>query len=1132
MRKLFKIKGFLPFIVVLSINASVDLGHKITIQNILVKSYSGDLLVALTATINLLILLPYVMLFSVSGFLNDKFSRTSISRVAAGSEILFTFLITIAYIKGYFIFAFAMTLLLAIQSAIYSPAKYALIKQIAKKENLGLANGVVEAATIVSILAASLIYSIIFEKFAVISDDPGAIMSSVWFIGVILMCSSTLETIFTFKLPYFKPADESSKFEVKEYLKFNYLKNNLKLLFREKNIWVCVLGVAVFWALAQLIIAVFPAHYKFISGDDNVIIIQLILASSTLGIVSGSFFAGYLSRKHIELGLAAPAAFGLFITLLLFASAKSAFAAFVLAISFGFMGGAFIVPLNANIQLFAGDKNAGKILAGSNFIQNIFMVAFLLLAILFAYLNIGTKTILYVMSLSALICAIVAFKALPNLSARMFVAPIFRLVYRVRVLGEIPQNGGMLLVGNHISWIDWALIQLVVPRKVKFVMHVSFYEKWRLKWFFDFFSVLRIGKGTNRKTILEINEALKNGEVVAIFAEGFISPNSTMSPFKSGYELAARGSGAKIVAFHIGGFWGSIFSKAHKSFKKKHFFKRKTLNIAFSEPLDENIEANEIKKEVEKLAYYNLGDYLDLQKPFQFEWLRKSKNPFHKQMVDFSGAELSNFKVLVAVLLFIDKLKFSQKHIGILLPSSNACAITNLTMLIKGKVVVNLNYTLSSLNLANCVKDAGLKQIITSKKFVKKLEARGFKFSDEIKAKFFYLEDELKVSKFDKIKAFLKALLMPKFMIEKLYFAKVKIEDEATIIYSSGSESAPKGIVLTHKNIMTNFKQVEDLLGQENITTILSSLPTFHSFGLTLTTLFPLYANFKSVYVADPTDALSVGEMVEKHKAEVMFGTSTFFRIYTKNRKATKEMFESIKFPVAGGEKLNLAVKEEFEAKFDKTLLEGYGTTETSPVVSVNLPTINSKKFSKNGSVGRALNGTIVKIVDESLNELEVGEKGLIIVGAHQVMKGYNNRQSRSIFEKDGIRYYKTGDIGYLDSEGFIFITDRISRFAKIGGEMVSLSMVEGALHEVLGEDSNIATTNLKDDKKGEKIVLLYEGEKSKDEIIEAIKESSLSPLMRPAEIYRVDKIPLLGTGKVDFRELKSLALSLSQING
>ena len=182
--------------------------------------------------------------------------------------------------------------------------------------------------------------------------------------------------------------------------------------------------------------------------------------------------------------------------------------------------------------------------------------------------------------------------------------------------------------------------------------------------------------------------------------------------------------------------------------------------------------------------------------------------------------------------------------------------------------------------------------------------------------------------------------------------------------------------------------------------------------------------------------------------------------------------------------------------------------------------------------MGRALNGTIVKIVDESLNELEVGEKGLIIVGAHQVMKGYNNRQSRSIFEKDGIRYYKTGDIGYLDSEGFIFITDRISRFAKIGGEMVSLSMVEGALHEVLGEDSNIATTNLKDDKKGEKIVLLYEGEKSKDEIIEAIKESSLSPLMRPAEIYRVDKIPLLGTGKVDFRELKSLALSLSQING
>lgn len=1136
MKKLFAIKGFLPFVIVLFLNASVDLGHKITIQNILMKSYSGDMLVVLMAAINLLILLPYVMLFSVSGHINDKYSRTYISRIAAASEIFFIFFITIAYIKGLFMFAFVMTLLLAAQSAIYSPTKYALIKQIAKKENLGLANGVVEAATIIAILFSSLIFSIIFQKFAVVSNDPGEIISSVWFIGLILMCTSTLETIFTFKIPYFKPGDEKSRFKVREYIRLKYLIRNLRLVFSNRNIWICILGVSIFWALAQLIIAVFPAHYKLISGgDDNVVIVQLILAASTLGIVGGSFFAGYLSRKHIELGLVAPASFGLFITLLLFASSNSIFSLIFLSVCFGFMGGAFIVPLNSNIQFHASDKDIGKILAGSNFIQNIFMVAFLILAIFFAYFGIGTKQIFFMMSLSVLLCFIVTFMIMPNLSARIFISPIFKMIYNVRAIGEIPKTGGVLLVGNHMSWIDWMLLQIVVPRKIRFVMHVSFYENWKLKWFFNLFGVFRIGGNANRRAIKNMNEALRNGEVVALFAEGIITPNSTLGNFKSGFELAAKGTGASIVAFHIRGFWGSIFSKADLGYKKNKFslFKRRILNVAFSKPMSEKSKAIEVRRKVEELSYHNLNDYLNLQKPFQFEWLSKSKSMFHKQMVDYSGKEFSNFKVLVSVIVFLKKLKFDKKHIGILLPASNACGITNLAMLIRGKVVINLNYTLSSYNLIKSIDDADLENIITSKKFIQKLSTKGFKFDECVISKFFYLED-LNVSKLDKLKAFMEALFLPKFMIKKLYFSKINMDDDATIIYSSGSESTPKGVILSHKNLMTNFKQVSELLGQANVKAILSSLPTFHSFGLTLTTLYPLYENLKSVYVADPTDALSVGEMIQKHNAEVIFGTSTFFRIYTKNKKVVKEMFQSIKFAVAGGEKLNLTVKEEFEKKFGIMLLEGYGTTETTPVVSVNLPSIKVKDtlraFSKKGSVGLPLNGTVVKIVDRNtLRELETLENGLIIIGGHQVMKGYHKKQSDSIFYKDEIRYYKTGDIGYVDNDGFIFITDRISRFAKIGGEMVSLSMVESAIHKVLDEDDFIATTNLKDSKKGEKIVLLYEGEKSKDDIVERIKMSSLNPLMRPSAVYKVYEIPLLGTGKVNFSELKILALNLEE---
>lgn len=1132
MRKIFKIRGFLPFIVVLFINSVVDLGHKITIQNILVKTYSGDELIVLTAVVNLLILLPYISLFSLSGFLNDKFSRTWISRLGAAATIVFTFFITIAYFKGWFYFAFFMTLLLAIQSAIFSPAKYALIKQIAKKENLAPANSIVESATIIAILLSSLIFSMIFEKFVVASSNPSVMMSSIWFIGVILFTFTCLETYFAFKIPYFEAGNKNSKFNAKKYFKFGYLKENVTLIFRNKNILLSVLGVSVFWALAQLIIAVFPKHFKEVINSDNVAIIQMILASSTIGIVLGTLFSGYLSRKKIELGIVSIASFGLFSMLVLFASVNSVFWMFVVAILFGFMGGAFIIPLNSLIQLSANKENAGKIMAGSNFFQNIFMVIFLFLAIFCAYFSIKSTHIFYLASLSALFCSIVSFFILPNLTLRLFVMPFFKLFYKVRIMGEIPVNGGVMLLGNHLSFIDWALIQIAINRKVKFVMHVSFYEKLHIKWFFNLFDVIRVGKNANKSAIKQIQNSLKKGEVVAMFVEGHISKNSNLGEFKKGYLLATKDTGAKIVAFHIRGFWGSFFSKADISYKKKTF-KRRVLNIAFSDVLNSEISPSALKKEVIKLSYFNLGDYLNLQKPLQYEWLKWAKRtPLHHSMVDFSGKTLSNFKVLVATLLFAKKLDIKGENIGILLPSSNACALVNLALLTQKKVIVNLNYTSNSHSLENSLENSGIKTILTSKKFVEKLKNKDISFSDKIKERFFYLEN-LEVSKFDKIKAFLKALL-PKFMIEKLCFKKVNLDDGAAIIYSSGSEGEPKGVVLTHKNLLTNIVQVSDLLGRADIKVMLSSLPVFHSFGLTLTTLYPLYANLKSVFVADPTDGFSLGKMLEKHKAEVIFGTSTFFRLYTKNKKVKKEMFKSIKYTVAGGEKLNLNTKNDFEEKFYKEILEGYGTTETSPVISVNLPneTFDNKTqiFNKKGSVGMPLNGTIVKIVNpDTLEELNDFENGLILVGGHQVMKGYFNKQSDVLVEIGGVKYYKTGDIGHLDEDGFIYITDRISRFAKLGGEMVSLSMVENALHEVLSDDDIISATNLKDDKKGEKIVLLYEGDKTTDEIKNLIKSSNLNPLMRPTVIYKVDKIPVLGTGKVNFKGVKELASKLDE---
>ncbi|PSM52258.1 2-acylglycerophosphoethanolamine acyltransferase / acyl-acyl carrier protein synthetase [Campylobacter blaseri] len=1139
MKNLFSLKGFGPFIVVMFINAMVDLGHKITIQNILIKSFEGDELVILTAIVNLLILLPFIGLFSISGFLNDKFSRTIITKYAASTAIAFTFIISIAYYFGLFYLAFFMTFLLAAQSAIYSPAKYGLIKTIVGESRLGAANGLVEAVTITSILLSSLLFSVIFEKFAGKLSSPELIMQSVWFIGVILFALSILETYFAFKIPYFKPSNQNSKFEFNKYIKFKYFKENINIVFKDKSILLCILGLSFFWAISQLVIAVFPAHYEAITGKNNVVTIQLILAVSVISIAAGAFFAGEKSKNHIEIGLVPFGAFGMFLSLVLFSSATSPFYMALCTAMFGFSGGIFIVPLSAKIQFFAEEKNLGKTLAGSNFIQNIFMVSFLMLTILLTSLNVSTKQIFITCSIVIFICGIYAIKSLPHLFARLLITPFFKLGYRISIndVTNIPKKGGVLLLGNHVSFIDWLIVQIASPRPIKFVMHRSFYDKWYLKWIFKIFKVIPIGVGSTKSALNSMKKYLENGEVVALFPEGHISYNGHLDTFQKGYELGVRNTGALIIPFYISGLWGSTFSRAN--IKKNIPGSRRHVGISFGKPLSDDTSVNKLRSEVVTLSYSALEKHLEDTRPAHYNWLKTAKaDLFKESIVDSTGLKLNNLKLLTLVLVFVKQFKKvlkDDKNVGILLPSSVMGSAVNLTLSILGKINVNLNYTLSTKILEVSVNKAKIDHIITSKKFIEKLALKGFDLYF-LENKFIYLEDESKnIKPITKKISFLQALLMPRVLIEEIYFSYVDINDEGFILFSSGSESTPKGIVLTHKNIMANIIQVYTLLNSDKNEVLLASLPIFHSFGLTITTLLPLSEGIKSVHVADPTDAKSVGVMTARYNATVIFGTSTFFRIYAKSRKLIPLMFKSVRVAVSGAEKLNERVKQEFKYKFGITIFEGYGTTETAPVISCNAPNILEPSslrelvFSKDKSVGMPLPFTIVKIIDRNTYEtLPDGEEGLIIIGGAQVMKSYYEDEGKTeqvMQIIDGIRYYNTGDIGYIDEDGFLFITDRLSRFAKIGGEMISLSAVEAELMKVLDDDDIIAITNVEDDKKGEKIVAFYTGEKDESEISKKISMSNLSSIMIPSIIKKVESIPTLGSGKVDFKGLKNLAI-------
>lgn len=1146
MFKLFRIKGFIPYLAIIFLNAGVDLAHKITIQNVLLKSFSGETQTILTALINTMILLPFVLFFSPAAFLNEKYSQTKIIRYSSLAAIGIATLICICYFGGQFYWAFGLTLVLAAQSAIYSPAKYSMIRAMVGAEKLGMANGIVQALTIVAILFSGFAFSFYFEQFYSVSDDPNNVIQSVSMIGIALVLLSMLEAWFAWKLPFYSQTAEyrENSFSVKKYLSLAYLKENLHSIRKDKNIWLSIVGLSLFWGVSQIVLSVFPTHYKANFHSDNALIIQGILAVSGLGLIWGSYIAGKWSDCHIEHGIVPVGALGIFFSLLGLTFAANEGILILCSLCFGFFGGLFIVPLNATIQFLASESHSGRIMAGNNFMQNILMIVFLLIAIVLVSFGISTRELFLFTAFVCLAGSLFAILQLPHLFARLLMLPIVKVSYRFYVDGlrNLPQTGGVLMLGNHISWIDWMLLQAASPRAIRFVMYRPIYNKWYLKWLFKFFRVIPIGAGASKESILAIRECLAKGEVVALFPEGHISYNGQINTFQKGFEFILKDlNNVTVVPFYLRGLWGSSFSRADSFYKQmtKKRGKREIL-VAFGKPIHQFIDATTMKQKVVELSFQAWERFIHRQKTLQHHWLENAKAHLFKAcVVDMQGINLHNLKFISAVLLVVKQLKnvlSSDKEVGVLLPSSAISAIVNMALFVLGKVPVNLNYTLSQEVMEKALKKAHIQHVITSEKFLEKLANKGFHFDDVLNNNLIFAENIIKsTTKWQKIQTFLTALLAPSWLIKAVYFTPSKLDDTATILFSSGSEGEPKGIELSHKNLLTNIKQVSELLNFKKDDVILNSLPIFHSFGLTVTMLMPLCEGIKMVSCPDPTDSVGIGKMVARHGVSILFGTSTFFRLYTGNKKLHPLMFQQVRMVIAGAEKLKSDVRDAFRLKFGIDIYEGYGTTETAPVAAVNMPnilepeTLKEMKFNKEGTVGQPLPGTVIKIVDpDTLEELAIGEDGLILIGGGQVMKGYFNEPEKTedvICELEGVRYYKTGDKGHIDEQGFLTIIDRYSRFAKVGGEMISLGAVEEALGTALGDESQFTITSIDDEKKGERLVLLIHSKLDLEMIKIRIKNSGLPPIMQPSSILCVENIPLLGSGKIDFKEAKKLAI-------
>ncbi len=1146
MDKLFKVSGFIAFLVVVFLNGFIDLGHKILIQNTIFKIYDSQDQIILSALVNGLILLPFVLLFTPAGFLADKYRKPRVMQVSAAIAVVLTLLITYSYYMGWFQVAFGMTFLLAVQSAFYSPAKYGYIKELTGKEQLTRANAAVQAVTIVAILSGIFVFSVLFERWLtdVNFSSEKEILQIISPLGWVLVACAMLELLLTLRLYPTKAEAPELLFDWSSYGTGRYLKSNLSKIWGDSTIWHSIVGLSVFWGISQVVLAAFPAFAKETIDITNTVVIQGMMACSGIGIIIGSVVAGKSSRDYIETGLIPLGALGIVVALFFIPQLESTVLLAMVFLLLGISGGVFIVPLNALIQFHARDSELGTVLAGNNWIQNIVMLAFLGLTVMFAVNGMESIGLFHLLSAAAVVGAIYTVYQLPQSLVRYVIARLFASTYRIEVMGfnNLPAQGGVLMLGNHISFLDWAMIQIACPRPVRFVMHRGIYQRWYLKWFLDFFGVIPIARGHSKEALEQINGLLKAGEVVCLFPEGAISRNGQLGEFRRGYERAVEGVDGVILPFYLRGLWGSRFSRSSEKLQRiRNLHLRSEVIVAFGATLPLNTPAHELKQKVFDLSIDTWEQHTGHLDPVPLAWLRSARRVGSElSLADARGdVTLSGYRVIAAVLAFsrLIRRRSPERNVGLLLPTSSAGTITNLACLLLGKTVVNLNYTASMQALQAAVKKAEIRNIYTSRRFIEKLVQKGMEINPLLQeVEVIYLEDmRHEISKARQLRLLAAAVLFPARLLYAFFGKRVGIEHPAAILFSSGSEGEPKGVVLSHRNIMGNIRQVSDVLDTRDEDVVMATLPLFHALGLTVTGFLPMVEGIPAICHPDPTDVLNIAQAIGKYQATFYCATSTFLRLFIRNRRVHPLMLASLRIVVAGAERLSPEVRDQFKLKFNQDIYEGYGTTETTPVASVNIPDrIDPRDWqvqegNRIGTVGMPLPGSSFRIVDpDSLETLPSGEDGLIMIGGTQVMLGYLDDQEKTtdvMVDLDGKRWYKTGDKGHLDTDGFLTIVDRYSRFAKIGGEMISLGAIEGMIGRQLPDEVEILTAALPDGKKGEKVVLLVAGDIQVDELRQRIAESGLNPLMRPVEIIPVDAIPKLGSGKNDYKRAKEIAL-------
>ncbi|HLH90454.1 MAG TPA: acyl-[ACP]--phospholipid O-acyltransferase [Xanthobacteraceae bacterium] len=1086
---------------------------------------------------------PYFILSALGGQMADRYDKAVVAKRLKFAEILVAgiavvgLLLRVHSIEYSIVTLFVALFGFGVIGALFGPIKYGILPDHLAESELPAGNALVEAATFLAILVGT-----VAGGYAA-KSDPGLF-------GGLMMVFAVLCWFFARLIP--RTGEGAPQLVIERNIATSTLEL-LRDLKSEPRLWWGGLVSSWFWLIGSVALALLgPVVKDMLGGNENAV--SAYLAVFAIAVALGSGLASWLCHGRIVLvpTLIGGLLLGIFAldlgwTLHGVVPAATAqgigdvfrhppaihVALDLMGLAIG--GGLFIVPTFSAVQAWAGADRRARVIAAVNVLNAAFMsVAAVTVALLEKFAGMGPASVFLLLGVLNFVVVFLIARTLPTNLLRDFLTVAFRSIFRLEVTGlENVAKGGpnAIIALNHVSFLDASLALSFLDTEPVFAIDSGIAQRWWAKPFLRFTRALPLDP-TKPMATRTLIQAVQGGQSLIIFPEGRITVTGSLMKVYDGAGLIAEKSGAMVVPVRIEGLEATFFSRLGRHQVRRRLFPKVKATVLPPVRLEVDPALRGKKRRIAAGAalYQVMSDLVFRTTSTDRSVIEavvdaaKEHGRSRVAVEDPVTGALSYRKLLAGASVLGRKLiplTEPGEAVGVMLPNANGAAATILALMSAGRIPAMINFTSGPTNVRNACRAARIRTILTSRNFIEKgrlaplisqIESQAGSPADP-SPRIVYLEDiRTTISLRDRLRG---------LFTYGRPLVKRAADDPAAILFTSGSEGTPKGVVLSNRNILTNAAQAEARIDFGRTDKVFSVLPVFHSFGLTVGLILPLVSGVPIYLYPSPLHYRIVPELIYGTNATIMFGTDTFLAGYARSAHAYD--FRSLRYILAGAEPVKVSTRRVYMEKFGLRILEGYGVTETSPVLALNTP-----MFNKFGTVGRLLPG-----MEARLEPVEgVDDGGRLFVRGPNVMLGYLRAENPGVLEppKDG--WYDTGDIVSIDHEGFITIRGRAKRFAKIGGEMISLAAVETLAAE-LWPDAISGVATVPDPRKGERLILVTTHKNPvRADLLLFARSRGASEMMVPSEVLIVEKLPLLGSGKIDYTGLQSLVNERVKLEG